>query len=42
MAKYDLVAPCGDCCGGCGQYNVLIIETARQMNEFADLYGFEF
>ena len=42
MAKYDLVAPCGDYCGGCGQYNGLIVETARQMSEFADLYGFEF
>ncbi len=42
MAKYDLVAPCGDYCGGCGQYNGLIVETAKQMKEFADLYGFEF
>jgi hypothetical protein len=42
MGKYDLVAPCGDYCGGCGQYNGLIVETARQMREFADLYGFEF
>ena len=42
MQKYDLVAPCGDYCGGCGQYNGLIVETARQMSEFADLYGFEF
>jgi hypothetical protein len=39
MEKYDLVAPCGDYCG---QYNGLIVETARQMNEFAALYGFEF
>jgi hypothetical protein len=42
MQKYDLVAPCGDYYGGCGQYNGLIVETARQMREFADLYGFEF
>lgn len=42
MGKYDLVAPCGDYCGGCGQYNGLICETAKQMREFADLYGFEF
>lgn len=42
MANYDLVAPCGDYCGGCGQYNGLIVETARQMKEFADLFGFEF
>ena len=42
MGKYDLVAPCGDYCGGCGQYNGLIVETARQMSEFANLYGFEF
>ena len=42
MVKYDLVAPCGDYCGGCGQYNELIIETAKQMKEFTDLYGFEF
>ena len=42
MRKYDLVAPCGDYCGGCGQYNGLIVETARQMSDFAALYGFEF
>ncbi|MCK4322639.1 DUF3795 domain-containing protein, partial [candidate division WOR-3 bacterium] len=42
MGKYDLVAPCSDYCGGCGQYNGLIIETAKQMREFAKLYGFEF
>jgi len=42
MGIYDLVAPCGDYCGGCGQYNGLIKETAKQMREFADLYGFEF
>jgi hypothetical protein len=42
MEKYDLVAPCGDYCSGCGQYNGLISETAKQMREFADLYGFEF
>jgi len=42
MQKYDLVAPCGDYCGGCGQYNGLIIETARQMQDFAALYGFKF
>jgi hypothetical protein len=42
MGKYDLVAPCGDYCVGCGQYNGLIVETTRQMIEFADLYGFEF
>jgi hypothetical protein len=29
MEKYDLVAPCGDYCGGCGQYNRLIVETAK-------------
>ena len=42
MRKYDLVAPCGDYCGGCGQYNGLIVETSRQMKDFAALYGFEF
>jgi len=42
MQKYDLVAPCGDYCGGCGQYIGLIVETARQMSELAALYGFEF
>nr|CBH37491.1 hypothetical protein BSM_09680 [uncultured archaeon] len=42
MGKYDLVVPCGDYCGGCGQYNGLIIETAKQMSEFASLYGFKF
>ena len=42
MTNYDLVAPCGDYCGGCGQYNGLIVETARQMRDFANLYGFEF
>ncbi len=41
MAKYDLIAPCGDYCGGCGQYNGLIVETARQMRELAYLYGFK-
>jgi len=41
MGRYELVAPCGDYCGGCGQYNGLIGETARQMRELADLYGFE-
>ena len=42
MGKHDLVAPCSDYCGGCGQYNGLVSETAKQMREFADLYGFEF
>jgi len=32
MGKYDLVAPCGDYCGGCGQYNGLIVETAKLIN----------
>ena len=41
MNVYDLVAPCGDYCGGCGQHNGLIIETAKQMKDFANLYGFE-
>jgi len=41
MKKHDLVAPCGDYCGGCGQYNRLIIETAKQMKELSNLYGFE-
>jgi len=40
--KYDLVASCSDYCGGCGQYNGLISETAMQLKEFAGLYGFEF
>ena len=42
MGRYDLVAPCGDYCGSCGQYNGLIRETAKQLKEFAALYGFEF
>jgi len=42
MGEYDLVAPCSDYCGGCGQYNGIICQTAKQMREFADLYGFEF
>ena len=42
MGKYDIVAPCSDYCGGCGQFNGLISETAKQMREFAALYGFEF
>jgi len=41
MLKYELVAPCSDYCGGCGQYNELVSETAKQMREFANLYGFE-
>ena len=41
MTGQELVAPCGDYCGGCGQYNGLICKTAKQMREFADLYGFE-
>lgn len=42
MKKYHLAAPCGDYCAGCGQYNGLIVETAKQMKEFSNLYGFEF
>ena len=42
MGEHDLVAPCSDYCGGCGQCNGLVIETANQMREFAELYGFEF
>ena len=38
----DLVGPCGDYCGGCGQYNRLIVETAKQMKDFADTYAFEY
>ena len=41
-AKYDLAAPCGDYCGGCGQYTGIIVKTAEQMRDFAELYGFEF
>jgi hypothetical protein len=41
MENYDLVGPCGDYCDGCGQYNGLIRQTALQMRDFADLYGFE-
>jgi len=41
MGKDNLVAPCGDYCGGCGQYNGLISEAATLMREFADLYGFQ-
>ena len=42
VEQSDLLAPCSDYCGGCGQYTGLISETARQLREFADLYGFEF
>lgn len=42
MANHNLAAPCGDYCGGCGQYNGLICETAKQMKEMAKLYGFKF
>jgi hypothetical protein len=38
----DLVGPCGDYCGGCGNHNGLIRQTAVLMREFAGLYGFEF
>ncbi len=40
--EYDLVAPCGDYCGGCAQYNGMAVTIARYMRELADLYGFEF
>ena len=40
--KVRIHGVCGDYCGGCGQYNGRIVEIARQMREFADLYGFEF
>ncbi len=42
MGKYDLFGPCGDYCGGCGNHNGLIRQTAVLMIEFTDLYGFEF
>ena len=41
MGKYDLVAPCGDYCGGCGQHTGLIIGTVKQMREFAELYALD-
>lgn len=41
MVRHDLVGFCGDYCGGCGQHNGLIRQTATIMREFADLYGFE-
>lgn len=42
MGECDLFASCSDYCGGCGQYNGIISQTAKQMKEFSDLYGFEF
>ena len=32
MGNYDLVAPGDDYCGDCGQYNGLIVETAKLIN----------
>ena len=37
MGNYDLVAPCNDYCGGCGQYNGLTSETAKQKMKY--IYG---
>ena len=42
MGEQDLLAPCGDYCGGCAQYNGLAVATAKLLRELADLYGFEF
>ncbi|UCC49755.1 MAG: DUF3795 domain-containing protein [Gemmatimonadota bacterium] len=42
MKRHDLVAPCGDYCGGCAQYSGLAVTIARHMRALADLYGFEF
>ncbi len=41
MEQYDLFGLCGDYCEAFGQYNKLIKQTAKQMSEFEDLYGFE-
>ncbi|UCH57674.1 MAG: DUF3795 domain-containing protein [Candidatus Bathyarchaeota archaeon] len=40
MTDHILVGPCGDYCGGCGQYNGFVKQTAMLMREFSDLYGF--
>ena len=42
MAEHDLVAPCGDYCGGCAQYNGLAAGLAKHLRSLADLYGFGF
>ncbi|UCC73972.1 MAG: DUF3795 domain-containing protein [Gemmatimonadota bacterium] len=42
MGENHLVAPCGDYCGGCAQYNGLAVALAEHLRELADLYGFEF
>ena len=42
MNEQDLVAPCGDYCGGCAQYNGLAVALAEHLRALADLYGFEF
>jgi hypothetical protein len=42
LKEHNLVAPCGDYCGGCAQYNGLAVVIAKHMRELADLYGFEF
>ena len=42
MRKHGLVAPCGDYCGGCAQYNGLAVALAKHLRQLADLYGFQF
>jgi hypothetical protein len=41
MKDHNLVAPCGDYCGGCAQYNGSAVTMAKHMRELADLYGFD-
>ncbi len=42
MKEHNLIAPCGDYCGGCAQYNGLAVLMANHMRELSNLYGFEF
>ena len=42
MSDRDLLGPCGDYCGGCAEYMGLITDTARQLKESLDTYGYEY
>ena len=41
MSEAELLAPCGDYCGGCAEYTGLVTETARQLKELLETYAYE-